>query len=598
MGAGKLYFGDNLEVLRSGDFRSESVDLVYLDPPFNSNREYNVLFQERDLSESRAQIMAFEDCWHWDQGAQETFEALTATDAETLGVPPALSILLEALWRSLPKRNDMLAYLVMMAPRLIELRRVLKPSGSLYLHCDQTASHYLKLLLDSIFGGENFRNEIIWKRSHAHNDGKQGARHYGRVSDSLFFYSKGPKPTWNVQYLPYDQGYIDRDYRRVDPDGRRYRIGDLRGPGGAAKGNPYYEVMGVWRHWAYSQEKMQKLIEAGRVIQTRPGAVPQYKRYLDEMPGVPLQNIWTDIPVINNRSKEKLGYPTQKPVALLERILKVSTNEGDVVLDPFCGCGTTIEAAQKLGRDWIGIDVTHLAIKVVRDRMALKFPGVEYDLIGEPQDVEGARELARTSPYQFQWWAVHELKAHPVGGSYGAREGRMGRDRGVDGSLKFRTKGTVHEVVISVKAGEHVSPAMVRELIGTVATRNASIGVLVTMEEPTDEMRQAALDARSFRSGEKRFPKIQLITAADLLAGKGIERPPDDAEAEEASGKGTAFLPGLKLPPPPARKGHRVKVPLTTGEPTALYPEGTAARKLPQAAEKPPDLPRSRRRRG
>lgn len=296
----------------------------------------------------------------------------------------------------------MMAYLVMLTARLLELHRVLKPTGSFYLHCDPSASHYIKIVLDGIFGRENFQNEIVWKRSHAHNDGKQGAAHYGRVTDSILFYAVSGKATWNRQYTPYDAAYIARDYRHMDPDGRRYRIDNMRGPGGAEKGNPYYEVMGVSRYWAYSKAKMDEMIKQGRVIQTKPGAVPQYKRYLDEMPGVPLQSLWDDMPGINNRSGEFLGYPTQKPVSLMERIITASSNSGDVVLDPFCGCGTTIHAAQKLNRQWVGIDITHLAISLIERRLKDAFPGIAFEVHGTPKDLDGARDLARRDKYQFQ----------------------------------------------------------------------------------------------------------------------------------------------------------------------------------------------------
>ena len=304
MSTNVLYYGDNLDVLRR-HIADESIDLVYLDPPFNSNATYNVLFAEQDGSQAASQISAFEDTWRWDQGAecayQETVEA---------GENVARALI---AFRTLLGESNMMAYLAMMAPRLVELRRVLKPTGSIYLHCDPTASHYLKLLMDSVFGPENFRNEIVWKRSHAHSDTKQGARHYGRVTDTLLFFARSPDNTWNPQYTAYDEDYIDRDYRRMDPDGRRYRISDLSGPGGAAKGNPFYEVMGVSRHWRFTKEKMDELIRQGRVVQTRPGAVPQYKRYLDEMPGVPLQNLWADLPVLNNRPRRFLAIPLRNP---------------------------------------------------------------------------------------------------------------------------------------------------------------------------------------------------------------------------------------------------------------------------------------------
>lgn len=307
-----LYYGDNLKVLRDS-IATESVDLIYLDPPFNSSATYNVLFKAPSGEGSQAQIEAFEDTWHWNESAELAFDEVVT------GPHSDASIMLRAM-RSALGENDMMAYLAMMAVRLIELHRVLKETGSLYLHCDPTASHYLKLLLDGIFGRDRFKNEIIWQRSHAHSDGKQGAQHYGRVSDTILFYTKSAKYTFNPQYAAYDQSYIDRDYRRVDPDGRRYRLGDLSGPGGAENGNPVYEVMGVSRAWRFKETKMRELEAEGRIVQTRPGAVPQYKRYLDEGKGVPLQNIWTDMPGINNRSDEFLGYPTQKPAVLLERI--------------------------------------------------------------------------------------------------------------------------------------------------------------------------------------------------------------------------------------------------------------------------------------
>ena len=337
-----LYYGDNLNVLRDS-IASENVDLIYLDPPFNSNANYNVLFRSPGGIGSQAQIEACEDTWHWGQ------EAEGAVDQVMRSGNTNAADLLRAM-RSFLGDSDLMAYLAMLTVRLVELHRVLKPTGSLYLHCDPTASHYIKVVLDGIFGRDRFKTEISWQRSHAHSDGKQGSQHYGRVSDTILFYTKGAASTFNSQYVAYDQAYTDRDYRRVDPDGRRYRLSDLSGSGGAENGNPVYEVMGVTRAWRYKQERMNQLIAEGLIVQTSPGAVPQQKRYLDKMPGVPLQDIWSDMPGINNRSAEFLGYPTQKPAALLERILATSSNPGDVVLDPFCGCGTTIHAAQKLGR--------------------------------------------------------------------------------------------------------------------------------------------------------------------------------------------------------------------------------------------------------
>ena len=506
-----LYYGDNLDVLRR-HVKDESVDLVYLDPPFNSNASYNVLFAAKDGTEAAAQIRAFEDTWQWDQSAAQTYEETVERGGQVADVLRA--------FRTFLGTNDMLAYLAMMAPRLVELQRVLKSTGSIYLHCDPNASHYLKLLMDAVFGVENFRNEIIWKRSHAHSDARQGSTHFGRVTDTILFYAKGDDAVWNSLYVPYDKEYVERDYRRVDPDGRRYRIDNLQGPGGAAKGNPYYEVMGVKRYWRYSKEKMEELIKRGRVIQTRPGAVPQYKRYLDEMPGVPVQNLWADLPILNNRSREALGYPTQKPEALLERILGASSNPGDVVLDPFCGCGTTIAAAQTLGRRWIGIDVTHLAIGLIKTRLRDAYgETVDYHVIGEPTTVEDAATLAKEDPFQFQAWALGLVGARPSGGV------KKGADKGIDGRLLFHVgTGDTRTIVLSVKAGK-LHADYVRDLEGVRSAMGADIGVLISFEKPTQPMRTWAAGRGFYESPWGKHPRIQLLTVADLLEGSRIDAP-------------------------------------------------------------------------
>lgn len=510
-----LYYGDNLDVLRR-HIADETVDLVYLDPPFNSNQNYNILFEEHDGTKAAGQIKAFEDTWEWNEESARAFEEVVEQGGRVSDVMRA--------FRSFLGASDMTAYLSMMAPRVMELCRVMKPSASIYLHCDPTSSHYLKILMDAIFGPQSFRNEVIWKRSHAHNDAKQGSKHYGRVTDSLLFYGKTPATTWNVQFTAYDPEYIDRDYRRLDENGRRYRIDNLQGPGGAAKGNPSYEVMGVTRYWRFSKENMDRLIKEGRVIQTKPGAVPQYKRYLDEMPGVPLQNLWADLPVLNNRSKEMLGYPTQKPEALLERILLASSNEGDVVLDPFCGCGTAIAAAQKLNRNWIGIDITHLAVGLIKSRLRDAFGddiAKTYKVIGEPTTVEDAEELAKEDPYQFQWWAL---------GLVGARraEEKKGADKGIDGRLFFHDEGLggkTKQVILSVKAGK-LHANYVRDLRGVIERENADIGVLISMDEPTKLMRAEAASAGFYNSSYgTSHARLQLLTVGEILNGKGIDYP-------------------------------------------------------------------------
>lgn len=370
-----LYYGDNLSVLRES-IANESVDLIYLDPPFNSNASYNVLFKAPSGEGSQAQIEAFKDTWHWNDSAEKAFDEVVT------GPHSDASIMLRAM-RAALSDNDMMAYLAMMAVRLIELHRVLKPVGSLYLHCDPTASHYLKVLLDSIFEPMRFVNEIIWKRHGAHNDAGQRSKHYGRVQDTILFYSKTEHRKWMQLFTPLDPEYIESAYRGIDTEtGHRFMTTSLTGPGGAAKGNPVYEWNGHTRAWRYSKETMQKLHSAGRLYYSRTG-YPRQKFYLEDSKGVPVQAVWTDIPSLSGAHAERLGYPTQKPLALLERIIAASSNEGDLVLDPFCGCGTTVHAAQKLKRQWIGIDITHLAIALAERRLKEAFPGTAFEVHSE-----------------------------------------------------------------------------------------------------------------------------------------------------------------------------------------------------------------------
>ena len=525
-----LYYGDNLAVLRER-IPGESVDLVYLDPPFNSNASYNVLFREKTGEESPAQIRAFTDTWEWTQETELTFEQ------DIIGNPavPAAVKDMVAAFRQFIGRNAMMAYLVMMAPRLVELRRILKPTGSIYLHCDPTASHYLKLLMDAVFAARNFRTEIIWKRTSAHSDTRQGRRQHGRVHDIILFYTKTSNWNWNPIHTPYDEEYVGRFYRYMDPDtGRRYTLDNLTGPGGAAKGNPSYEVMGVTRYWRYSQKRMQELIDEGRIVQTSSGAVPRYKRYLDEMPGIPLQDIWTDIPPLSSQSLERLNYQTQKPEALLERIIASSSNEGDVVLDPFCGCGTAMAAAHKMNRQWLGIDITHLSVALMKNRLNTSFgleAGRDYDVVGEPQDEGSARALWEQDPYQFQFWAVSLLEAQPQ------QEQRRGADRGVDGMLYFidGPRRTPHKAVIQVKGGRVSSP-QVRDLRGVVEREGAALGLFISLEPPTRDMRQEAAAAGFFHSDlwAREFPKVQLRTVGEMLSGQGFELPPRPADYQPA----------------------------------------------------------------
>ena len=514
----KLYFGDNLGILRE-QVADESVDLVYLDPPFNSNTTYNVLFAEKSGEQSAAQITAFDDTWHWGMESELAYRELV-TDG-----PKKLGDMLQAM-RAFLGQNDMIAYLTMMAQRMAELHRVLKPTGSLYLHCDPTASHYLKLLLDAAFGADKFRNEIVWKRTSAHSDTKQGRRQPGRIHDVILFYTKSDEWTWNPVHTKYDQDYADDFYRHVEPKtGRRYTLGDLTGPGGAKKGNPEYEVMGVVRYWRYSRERMQELIDEGRVVQETPGAVPRYKRYLDEMAGVSLQDWWGDIKPIGSRARERLGYPTQKPESLLERIINASSNEGDIVLDPFCGCGTATAAAERLKRRWIGIDITHLAITLIRHRLNDAFGGKlrQYQVIGVPEDLAGAAALAQENRYQFEWWALGLVDARPAG------DKRKGADSGVDGYINFfdDNSGKAKRIVVQVKSG-HVERSQIATLNSDREREKAEIGLFITLEHPTNPMAQEALSAGFYEPehfSNHRFPRVQILTIEGLLEGVEAQYP-------------------------------------------------------------------------
>jgi hypothetical protein len=378
-------------------------------------------------------------------------------------------------------------------------------------------------LLDAIFGPVNFKTQITWKRTSAHSDTRQGRRQHGRIQDNILFSTKSDGWTWNPVYTPYEREYVEEFYRHIEPEtGRRYTLGDMTGPGGARRGNPEYEVMGVTRSWRYSQEQMQELIAAGRVVQTRPGTVPRYKRYLDEMPGVPLQDIWSDIPPIGSRSAERLGYPTQKPETLLDRIIRASSNEGDLVLDPFCGCGTSIAVAERLNRRWIGIDVTHLAVSMMRYRLRNSFGNDlrPYDVIGDPKDLASAGALALESEhdgrYQFQYWALSLVSAIP-------EQRRRGADSGIDGNINFfdDNTGRAKRIIVQVKSGS-VSVAEIRDLRGTLERERAQIALFITLNPPTRPMLQEAIAAGFYEPEhfpDHHFPRLQIMTIEELLSG-------------------------------------------------------------------------------
>ncbi len=448
-----LYYGDNLDILRRY-IKDESIDLIYLDPPFKSNQDYNVLFKERNGTQSSAQIKAFEDTWHWDRKAEDTYIEIVEK------LPKKIADLLKAL-RSFLGENDMMAYLVMMAIRLQELHRVLKPIGSIYLHCDPTASHYLKLLMDTVFEKKNFQNEIVWAYR------TQGAtkKRWSRKHDILLFYTKSNKWTFNYMtersYMKHKYGFAKDDFK-IDEKGRQYRDALIR-------------------------------------------------------------DVW-EISALQSATKEKLGYPTQKPEALLERIIKASSNKDGIVLDPFCGCGTTISVAEKLRRGWIGIDITHLAISLMRHRLEDSFGDeVEYEVIGEPVDLRGAEELAKQDPYQFQWWALGLVGARPA-----ESEKKKGADKGIDGYIYFHDepkKGKTKAIVLQVKSG-HVGTSQIRDLKAVVEREKAQIGVFITLKDPTRGMKEEALKAGFYKSPWGQHSRIQILTTKELLESKKIDYPP------------------------------------------------------------------------
>jgi DNA modification methylase len=544
----RLLFGDNLKWLRDGKiFPDASVDLVYLDPPFNSNADYNVLFREASGESSQAQFHAFTDTWNW-ADAKPTFDEFMDDCPNT-----AVVDMMQSLYGFL-RASPMMAYLAMMAPRLMELHRVLKPTGSLYLHCDPTASHYLRVLLDEIFDSKRMLNEICWKRSAAHSDTKQGMKRCGRIHDVILLYTKTDVYTWNPIWTPYTEDYLEQEYRHVAPDGRRYKETDLSAakPGGDVEydwrvkrekkkgarweadlkdeyksAKPDFEYRAVkpyhGRYWAYKKNNLVGFSHAGKLIHRVTG-MPRLMQFADEMPGIPLQDLWIDIPP--ESGARDLGYPTQKPQALLERIIEASSNKGDIVLDAFCGCGTTIHAAQKLGRQWMGIDVTYLAINLIKRRLKDAFGDAdEFEERGQPTDFGSAKELASLDKWQFQQWALSLVDARPrVKG-----EGK-GADRGVDGMVYFyESINTREKILVQVKGGG-VQRHDIATLLGDVNNQKFVAGVLITLEKPSKPMRLEAAEAGRYTSKlwhDRDYPKVQILTIEGLLNGtEQLKAPP------------------------------------------------------------------------
>lgn len=527
--AGRIYCGDNLEVLSLPEFfQPEMVDLVYADPPFNSQRTFNVVYEG-----SNAQDEAFKDFWTWTEAAP--MYARLVGDSTLL--PRTLKPLLESLYaRLIDEDDDLLAYLTMMIPRLVAIHRVLKKTGSLYLHCDPTASHYLKVVLDAIFGSGRFENEIIWGRT------PTKALHTRRLPtnhDTMLVYRKGDERTWNLDatFAPYDLDDLDEKtaakYASRDPDGRRFQLTSLINP---SNDRPHltYKFLGVTRVWRWTRERMQEAYEAGLVVQPKPGGVPRFKRYLDTQRGKPLGDVWSDIQPLNSQAAERLGYPTQKPLALLERILRMSSNHGDIVLDPFCGCGTTVEASERLGRRWFGIDIAKRAVDVIHKRFA-RVGLEEPETIWQPVDSEAAHALGEADKHGFEKWALRKLRAARV----------RSRDRGIDGEALFRDSDASYHVIVSVKAGG-VKPSDVRDLRGTLDRERAPIGVFVTRHEPSEEMKREAvrLGFLNASDGEGPIPRIQFVSVERLFGALPSVRVPNHA-------KNVTEMPKPTIPPPP-----------------------------------------------
>ncbi len=475
-----LYYGDNLKVIREF-IQNETIDLIYLDPPFNSNRTYNVLFKDESGISSDAQITAFDDSWHWGQTAQDTYNELVTKSPGNFGQ------MIQSLYQFIGA-NQMMAYLVMMAIRLIELHRVLKPTGSLWLHCDPTASHYLKILLDMIFGAKSFRNEIIW----CYTRPSASVNQFPRTHETLFWYSKS------------DRAVFYRDSIRV-PYNEETLARSNRNPGTKS-------VMG-----SKGKDRLNPL-----------GKIPES---------------WWVIPILQGNSSEKLGYPTQKPLALLERIILATSKPGDLVLDPFSGCGTCITAAQKLHRHWIGIDITHLAISMHKSRLKDSFglePKKDYRLVGEPEDLPGAYQLSLDDRFQFEAWAISLVEARPMNrptqSLVGQREIHKGFDRGIDGIINFLDdrKGGVKKALVQVKSGK-VNSGHIRDLKGVLDREKAQIGVFITLEPPSREMTTEALTSGTYHSEiwDRDYPKIQIVSIEELLNGVTLKIPqtPTNASA-------------------------------------------------------------------
>jgi len=515
-----LYYGDNLEILRKY-IPDNSVDLIYLDPPFNSKATYNVLFREPTGKPSQAQISAFEDSWHWGLESERALQEIAASAIAPAPVKEFMSVLPELVG----KRTDMAAYLTMICIRLVELRRVLRDTGSLYLHCDPTASHYLKLLLDQIFGPANFRNEVVWRRSQTRSS---ISRIFKRAHDVIFVYSKSPDYYFQIQYKDLSETSL-KLYSKKDNRGLYQPVPLLvSGKRKGATGKPWKGIDPNLQgkggcHWITVPSKLEEYEKNGLIEwPIKANGLPRLKYYLEDNKGVPVTDFWDDIDLIPSSSNEALGYDTQKPLALLERIIQASSNEGDVVLDPFCGCGTAVVAAQELNRKWIGIDITYLAIGLMEWRLKNMVPMPVYKVVGEPEDLASAVELANKDKYQFQWWAVTKVGGQPYG------DKKKGADTGIDGYIYYMDeKDKIKKAIISVKGGKNTNVSMIRDLGHVIDREKSDIGIFILLEKPTRPMIEEAAKMGFYHSPLGRdYPRIQITTIEDIFQGKLPDIPP------------------------------------------------------------------------
>ena len=522
-----LWYGDCLTIMQS--MKAQSVDLIYLDPPFNSNKNYHSIYKDETGRPLPDQVEAFCDMWTLDEERERSLRHMPVLMREQ-GIDDDTVEFWRIWMNALRKTNPaLLAYLSYMVERIVHMRVLIRPTGSIYLHCDPTASHYIKVMLDGVFGHQNFTSEIVWKRTSAHS----GANRPGSIHDTLLLYRRSDQGTWNAVYQEYDETYLDAFYTHRDDNGRRWRRSDLTGAGTTVDGESRQPWRGInvtekGRHWAYSQDTLDSLDRDGKIHWPKKrGGIPMLKRYLDEQPGVPLQDMWTDIKPIHNLADERMGYATQKPLALLDRIIRVSSNEGDVVLDPFCGCATTLEAANRLNRKWIGIDIAIHAIKRVArlrltDRCGL-VEGTDYEIKGVPRNLEGAKDLWTRDKYHFQKWAVEQVE--------GFVTTKRTADGGVDGRLYFAVPDTrdLQSMVIEVKGGANVSIADVRAL-GNVLERNtALLAGLIVMEDlgptKTRNFKRLMAEAGDLAVLGVKYPRMQMLTVGQILTGERFITP-------------------------------------------------------------------------